>query len=224
MGLAGAKRKQRLVGAAVGRNASWLTDTSLPGQRLLSQMGWSEGQGLGTSADAGRTEAIKAMFKMDNKGIGSQRAEKELREQGGRGRADGWAGGGGDLGSLFERLNAAGSGTTTPDVISEPIALEPSSSKGKAKDEPSKKRKRSRQEDESTAAFSSSSDSDAESSKKKKKSKSKDKDGKKEKKSKSKDKDAKKDKKDTKGNSKSSKEEVTPPIAEEKAKQIVRNA
>lgn len=219
MGLAGAKRKQRLVGAAVGRNASWLTDTSLPGQRLLSQMGWSEGQGLGTSADAGRTEAIKAMFKMDNKGIGSQRAEKELREQGGGGRADGWAGGGGDLGSLFERLNAAGSGTSTPDVISEPIALEPSSSKGKAKDEPPKKRKRSRQEDESTAAASSS-DTDADSSKKKK-SKSKDKDSKKEKKSKSKDKDGKKDKKDK---SKSSKEEVTPPIAEEKAKQIVRNA
>lgn len=115
MGLAGPKRKQKLVGAATSRNTAWVEDASLPGQRLLAQMGWQQGQGLGAASE-GRSEALKAMYKMDNKGIGTHRAEKEAREKGLPGPGmDRWIGGGGELGGLFERLNA-GSGSSSPAV------------------------------------------------------------------------------------------------------------
>ena len=119
MGLAGTKRKQRLVGSATTRNASWLNDESLPGQRLMAQMGWTQGQGIGlSSASEARTENIKAMFKMDNKGIGAQRAEREARASGQAGiaGADKWIGGGGELGGLFERLNASAQATPTAEL------------------------------------------------------------------------------------------------------------
>lgn len=103
MGLSEARPKQRLVGAASARNASWLNDTSLPGQRMLAKMGWSPGAGLGTGLQ-GTSSNLSVAIKLDNKGIGAHRHEREAREQG---KADAWVGAGGDLGSLFDRLNAA---------------------------------------------------------------------------------------------------------------------
>lgn len=103
MGLSEARPKQRLVGAASARNASWLNDTSLPGQRMLAKMGWTPGVGLGTDRQ-GTSSNLSVAIKLDNKGIGAHRHEREAREQG---RADAWVGAGGDLGSLFDRLNAA---------------------------------------------------------------------------------------------------------------------
>ncbi|PWN38170.1 uncharacterized protein FA14DRAFT_131377, partial [Meira miltonrushii] len=103
MGLAEVKRKQRLVGSAQTKNSAWSNDSSLPGQRLLASMGWSAGQGIGQSK-SGMVAPVAVAFKMDNKGIGAQRLEREARASG---QADAWIGGGGELGSLFDRLNAA---------------------------------------------------------------------------------------------------------------------
>lgn len=103
MGLAEAKRKQRLVGSAQTRNTAWSNDDSLPGQRMLAMMGWQAGQGIG-AGKAGTAVPVAVAFKLDNKGIGAHRAEREARATG---KADAWVGGGGELGSLFERLNAA---------------------------------------------------------------------------------------------------------------------
>lgn len=220
MGLAGEKRKQRLVGSAVTRNSSWLADTSLPGQRLLSQMGWSEGQGIGGSGE-GRTETIKTMYKMDNKGIGSQRAEKEMRDSGmaGVGGADKWIGGGGELGGLFERLNAAStssSGISTP-VIEEVPEPESSKSKDSKKD---KKRKRKAQE-----ASSESSSTDSEEEPKPRKSKGKSKEDSKKKSKKSDGEDAKKSKKDRRSKKGSAEEAAAKEaVAVDRAVQTIRNA
>ena len=52
----------------------------------------------------GMSSNLSLGIKLDNKGIGAHRHEKEAREQG---KADAWVGAGGDLGSLFDRLNAA---------------------------------------------------------------------------------------------------------------------
>ncbi|MCO5610062.1 hypothetical protein L7F22_064297 [Adiantum nelumboides] len=103
MGLSDNKRKQRLVGSASGRNAAWSGNEALPGQRLLASMGWQAGQGLGTSQQ-GMSAPVTMAFKLDNKGIGARRHEREARASG---KVDAWIGGGGDLGSLFERLNRA---------------------------------------------------------------------------------------------------------------------
>lgn len=103
MGLSEPRRKQRLVGAATHRNAAWTNDMSLPGQRMMSMMGWAPGEGLGTTNKGLSTNLIVSM-KLDNKGIGAHRHEREAREQG---RSDAWVGAGGDLGSLFDRLNQA---------------------------------------------------------------------------------------------------------------------
>ncbi|WFC95839.1 hypothetical protein MBRA1_002493 [Malassezia brasiliensis] len=105
MGLAEQRKKQRLVGSATTRNHAWLNDTSLPGQRLMASMGWAPGTGLGTSGQGMATNLTVAM-KLDNKGIGAHRHEKEAREQN---NPDAWISAGDDLGSLFERLNSANS-------------------------------------------------------------------------------------------------------------------
>jgi len=102
MGLSEGKRKQRLIGSASTRNTNWANDASLPGQKLLSSMGWSAGQGLGSTTNQGSTSHVPVAYKMDNKGIGAQRREKEERKNG---KLDTWSGAGGDLGGLFERLN-----------------------------------------------------------------------------------------------------------------------
>ena len=103
MGLSEPRRKQRLVGAAAHRNAAWTNDMSLPGQRMMSMMGWAPGEGLGTT-NKGLSTNLTVSMKLDNKGIGAHRHEREAREQG---RSDAWVGAGGDLGSLFDRLNQA---------------------------------------------------------------------------------------------------------------------
>ena len=103
MGLSEPRKKQRLVGAASQHNTAWLQDSSLPGQRMMSMMGWAPGTGLGQSRQ-GMSSHLTVSMKLDNKGIGAQRHEREAREQG---KADAWVGAGGDLGSLFDRLNQA---------------------------------------------------------------------------------------------------------------------
>lgn len=79
---------------------------------MLAQMGWSAGQSLGLTMP-GLTENLKVAYKMDNKGIGAQRHEREARANG----KDIWVGGGGDLGSLFERLNAANATPSSSSAI-----------------------------------------------------------------------------------------------------------
>ena len=121
MGLSEPRRKQRLVGAAAHRNAAWTNDMSLPGQRMMSMMGWAPGEGLGTT-NKGLSTNLTVSMKLDNKGIGAHRHEREAREQG---RSDAWVGAGGDLGSLFDRLNQANE-QATPSPPPEP---RPSSSR-----------------------------------------------------------------------------------------------
>ena len=79
---------------------------------MLAQMGWSAGQSLGLTMP-GLTENLKVAYKMDNKGIGAQRHEREARANG----KDIWVGGGGDLGSLFERLNAANAASASSSAV-----------------------------------------------------------------------------------------------------------
>lgn len=110
MGLAEQRKKQRLVGSATTRNHAWVNDTSLPGQRLMASMGWAPGTGLGTSGQGMATNLTVSM-KLDNKGIGAQRHEREALQQG---KADAWIGAGGDLGMLFDRLNSANAPEQTP--------------------------------------------------------------------------------------------------------------
>ena len=50
-------------------------------------------------------------LKLDNKGIGAHRHEREALQAG---KADAWTGAGGELGSLFERLNAANAQAEEP--------------------------------------------------------------------------------------------------------------
>ena len=109
MGLSEPRKKQRLIGAATQRNTAWLNDLSLPGQRMMSMMGWAPGVGLGTS-NQGMSTNLTVSMKLDNKGIGAHRHEREALEQG---KADAWVGAGGDLGSLFDRLNQANQDDTT---------------------------------------------------------------------------------------------------------------
>ncbi|KAI3492994.1 hypothetical protein L1887_42369 [Cichorium endivia] len=104
-----------------------------PGQRMLAQMGWSAGQSLGLTMP-GLTENLKVAYKMDNKGIGAQRHEREARANG----KDIWVGGGGDLGSLFERLNAANAASASTSAA----ASSPSSEAESDVDKRSKKSKK----------------------------------------------------------------------------------
>ena len=90
MGLSEPRKKQRLIGAATQRNTAWLNDLSLPGQRMMSMMGWAPGTGLGTS-NQGMSTNLTVSMKLDNKGIGAHRHEREALEQG---KADAWVGAG----------------------------------------------------------------------------------------------------------------------------------
>ncbi|KAJ9474644.1 G-patch domain-containing protein [Pseudozyma hubeiensis] len=140
MGLSGPKQKQRLVGSASTRNTAWLNDASAPGQRMLAQMGWSTGQSLGLTMP-GLTENLKVAYKMDNKGIGAQRHEREARANG----KDIWVGGGGDLGNLFERLNAANAASSSSSaVVSAPFSADSSGDEKTSKK--SKKEKKEKKE------------------------------------------------------------------------------
>ena len=88
---------------------------------MMSMMGWAPGEGLGTT-NKGLSTNLTVSMKLDNKGIGAHRHEREAREQG---RSDAWVGAGGDLGSLFDRLNQANE-QTAPSPPPEP---RPSSSR-----------------------------------------------------------------------------------------------
>lgn len=110
MGLSEQRQRQRLVGSARAKNDAWLGDTSLPGQRLLASMGWAPGAGLGTERQ-GMSSNLSMALKLDNKGIGAHRHEREALQAG---KADAWTGAGGELGSLFERLNAANAQAEEP--------------------------------------------------------------------------------------------------------------
>ncbi|PWZ01934.1 hypothetical protein BCV70DRAFT_198215 [Testicularia cyperi] len=174
MGLSAPKQKQRLVGSASTRNAAWLNDSAAPGQRMLAQMGWTAGQSLGSTMQ-GLTENLKVAYKMDNKGIGAQRHEREARANG----KDVWVGGGGDLGSLFERLNAANATPSTSSIAGDASSDKDDSesdakkrkkdkkSKSKDKDSSRSSKKRKIQEPEagpSSSVSAAASDADAESS------------------------------------------------------------
>lgn len=137
MGLAEVKRKQRLVGSAQTKNVAWTNDASLPGQRLLASMGWSAGQGIGQSK-SGMVAPVSVAFKMDNKGIGAQRLEREARASG---QTDAWIGGGGELGNLFDRLNAAAVSNSNSNPSTE-ISIKPSEEDLKKKEKRERKAKK----------------------------------------------------------------------------------
>ncbi|KAL9938677.1 hypothetical protein V8E36_002396 [Tilletia maclaganii] len=153
MGLSERKVKRHLVGSAVSSNAAWTANDALPGQRMLASMGWAQGQGLGLSAQ-GSAAPISVAFKLDNKGLGVQRAEKEARSAGKAGMD--WLGGGSDYEALLQRLNAAnapGPAATTRDGDQD----DASSSSGDeaqveaSKKDKSKKKEKSRSKDRSEA-------------------------------------------------------------------------
>ncbi|KAJ1022243.1 hypothetical protein NDA13_005157 [Ustilago tritici] len=142
MGLSGPKQKQRLVGSATTRNTAWLNDSSAPGQRMLAQMGWTSGQSIGLTMP-GLTENLKVAYKMDNKGIGAQRHERETRANG----KDIWVGGGGDLGSLFERLNAANAASSSSSVVASTYTSDDEGEKKSKKSKKNKKEEKDKEEE-----------------------------------------------------------------------------
>jgi Pin2-interacting protein X1 len=75
---------------------------------------------------------ITMAFKLDNKGIGAKRFEKEARANG---KADAWIGGGGELGDLFERLNKGSSTSASPIQVEETDAKEGKKDSRKRKSE-----------------------------------------------------------------------------------------
>ncbi|SAM84324.1 related to PXR1-essential protein involved in rRNA and snoRNA maturation [Ustilago bromivora] len=172
MGLSGPKQKQRLVGSATMRNTAWLNDSSAPGQRMLAQMGWTSGQSLGLTMP-GLTENLKVAYKMDNKGIGAQRHEREARANG----EDIWVGGGGDLGSLFERLNAANAASSSSSAVASTSTSDDEGenkskkSKKEEKDKKDKKEEKDKSKDKSKKRKLDSTTDDPSSSKKSKKEK-----------------------------------------------------
>ena len=72
-----AKRFRQLHGSA-GRHgdAFWTEEKDNVGLKLLKQMGWSSGQGLGKEGQ-GRVDAVKQKRKNDNKGIGAKADTKD---------------------------------------------------------------------------------------------------------------------------------------------------
>lgn len=76
MGLSGVRRKQRL--AADPQNTTWKSDTSKFGYKMLTKMGWREGQGLGRNED-GSTEHLAVQFKADT--VGRSRGGEECPSQ-----------------------------------------------------------------------------------------------------------------------------------------------
>ncbi|KAJ1019496.1 hypothetical protein NDA18_005979 [Ustilago nuda] len=171
MGLSGPKQKQRLVGSATTRNTAWLNDSSAPGQRMLAQMGWASGQSLGLTMP-GLTENLKVAYKMDNKGIGAQRHEREARANG----KDIWVGGGGDLGSLFERLNAANTASSSSSLVASTSTSDyedekKSKKSNKSKKEEKDKKEKDKSKDKSKKRKLDSTTDDLSSSKKSKKEK-----------------------------------------------------
>lgn len=65
--LAERKIKRRLSNDP--RNTAWLNDTNKFGERMLKEMGWSKGKGLGANED-GNPDFVRLNVKEDNKGIG----------------------------------------------------------------------------------------------------------------------------------------------------------
>ncbi|KAE8227242.1 hypothetical protein CF319_g273 [Tilletia indica] len=201
MGLSERKVKRRLVGSAVTSNSAWTKNEALPGQRMLASMGWSQGQGLGVGQQ-GSAAPISVAFKLDNKGLGVTRAEKEARSSGAKTGSMDWLGGGSDYEALLQRINAANAADTdaaTPTQTTTEAATSDSDSesdqddaaaqsqrsdksKGKKKKEDKKKKKSSKRKD--------SEDDDAEEGKRKSKSKKEKEDKKKSKRKASEDDDA----------------------------------
>ncbi|KAK0549863.1 hypothetical protein OC845_002931 [Tilletia horrida] len=170
MGLSERKVKRQLVGSAVTSNAAWTANGALPGQRMLASMGWSQGQGLGVNQQ-GSAAPISVAFKLDNKGLGVIRAEKEARKAGNT--SSDWLGGGSDYEALLQRLNAANSQPASPSAnIEEEATVEEAvttvDSQKEKKKKKSKKRKSSEDDDASDNEAWTADDS---SKKKRKKSK-----------------------------------------------------
>lgn len=51
------------------RNSAWLNDSNKFGERMLKEMGWTKGKGLGANED-GNPEFVKLNVKEDSKGVG----------------------------------------------------------------------------------------------------------------------------------------------------------
>jgi Pin2-interacting protein X1 len=80
-------------------------------------------------------------LKLDKSGIGAARYEREARAAG---RPDAWTGAGGELGGLFERLNAAAAAAAAASPAPEAVVIE-------AEAEGSRKRKRDETAEEKDA-------------------------------------------------------------------------
>lgn len=118
MGLAEVKRKQRLVGSARTSNATWSNDASLPGQRLLASMGWNAGEGLGAN-NTGTNAPITMALKLDNTGIGVDRAHREAKAKNPNGV---WVGANGELDALYAQLSAAASASSSSGAQTPPVS------------------------------------------------------------------------------------------------------
>ncbi|RUS27607.1 hypothetical protein BC938DRAFT_483002, partial [Jimgerdemannia flammicorona] len=70
MGLAGPRNKQRI--SADPNNLHWSRDTNKFGYKMLANMGWAPGKGLGLNEDGGQ-EHVKIRLKENNFGIGANR-------------------------------------------------------------------------------------------------------------------------------------------------------
>lgn len=64
-----AERKAKKRFSKDPRNTAWLNDTNKIGERMLKEMGWTKGKGLGANED-GNPDFVRLNMKEDNKGVG----------------------------------------------------------------------------------------------------------------------------------------------------------
>ena len=86
-----------------------LSDDSKFGEKLMSQMGWSKGKGLGARED-GKIDHISVSLKNDTRGLGCSKAE-----------ADNWIAHQDDFNDLLASLNQSNStvnSTESTDLLS----------------------------------------------------------------------------------------------------------
>ncbi|KAJ1965018.1 hypothetical protein GGI12_001040 [Dipsacomyces acuminosporus] len=132
MGLA--EPKSRMVFGADPRNLNWSEDKSRFGYKMLEQMGWSEGKGLGANED-GRKEHVKIKLKTNNFGIG---ADKKTIHN--------WLTNTDGFSELLTRLNSEADTPAEPDTAADGDSKHSKKDKKDKKDKDKKKSKKDKKQ------------------------------------------------------------------------------
>jgi G-patch domain len=89
------------------QNKHWANDKDKVSYKLMSSMGWREGQGLGTSSN-GSTDVVSARVKFDNGGVGSGVAQNTV-----------WSDANAAWGSMLRSLSSSSNGAAAKQKASD---------------------------------------------------------------------------------------------------------